>query len=601
MPDAKTKTKSNSHEDDLFKIEYPEDSFAIQRDMLQVRLTGAIEAVFDADDRIETFPVKKHSRWKPKDLERFVDLAYDLGAYEWEPEARKPFIKALADLRRRLGPAPKALPEVDRLIDMAEIFEDDDLLSAALDPSNEIWRRGDEEAFLRCMRVFRAVLHQLIRYEITGPKLKPIRPDHRALPTKALAAIGRSRAGWTNLRGHLQHWIPRRDRDVLVTQGLPVFLDKFSEQMGIKPLRFPFEVALPVKSGLLALSKDSPTPVSALLTTLFFESVVCAGASTDLGDPFAVFTELWPQDWLFTHILFMPVDAYPELEAECEAQRLGRETLGDNFRIIVPIPLYKEEAAWILDHGRRAFFESPNRPSPVFDPDRPNPLANYLKTSSPLRLADEKPLLPERLAALRVGVQRKVIEENAPVRGPRHAARALRPSPLCAPRRDQLPRSGRSRRTRPDHAQPAREPPAGAHPATQIRRHPQARLRTRSGRGLSPAHRRDPPLARALGRGLGPSRAARPRRGRRDGRALCRRLRRGGRAPRHDLLPGLRPLRRRTSGVALPGRLRHDRTRPTRQHQGVLSHEKTQKKTLNEHDRRARSNLRDRPTTPFNL
>lgn len=417
MPDAKTKTKtkSNSHEDDLFKIEYPEDSFAIQRDILQVRLTGAIEAVFDADDRIETFPVKKHSRWKPKDLERFVDLAYDLGAYEWEPEARKPFIKALADLRRRLGPAPKALPEVDRLIDMAEIFEDDDLLSAALDPSNEIWRRGDEEAFLRCMRVFRAVLHQLIRYEITGPKLKPIRPDHRALPTKALAAIGRSRAGWTNLRGHRQHWIPRRDRDVLVTQGLPVFLDKFSEQMGIKPLRFPFEVALPVKSGLLALSKDSPTPVSALLTTLFFESVVCAGASTDLGDPFAVFTELWPQDWLFTHILFMPVDAYPELEAECEAQRLGRETLGDNFRIIVPIPLYKEEAAWILDHGRRAFFESPNRPSPVFDPDRPNPLANYLKTSSPLRLADEKPLLPERLAALRVGVQRKVIEENAPV------------------------------------------------------------------------------------------------------------------------------------------------------------------------------------------
>ena len=92
------KAKSKPHKDDLFKIEYPEDSFAIQRDMLQVRLTGAIEAVFDADDRIETFPVKKHSRWKPKDLERFVDLAYDLGAYEWEPEARKPFIKALPSL-----------------------------------------------------------------------------------------------------------------------------------------------------------------------------------------------------------------------------------------------------------------------------------------------------------------------------------------------------------------------------------------------------------------------------------------------------------------------------------------------------------------------
>lgn len=56
------KAKSKPHKDDLFKIEYPEDSFAIQRDMLQVRLTGAIEAVFDADDRIETFPVKKHSR-----------------------------------------------------------------------------------------------------------------------------------------------------------------------------------------------------------------------------------------------------------------------------------------------------------------------------------------------------------------------------------------------------------------------------------------------------------------------------------------------------------------------------------------------------------
>ena len=45
------KAKSKPHKDDLFKIEYPEDSFAIQRDMLQVGLTGAIEAVFDADNR----------------------------------------------------------------------------------------------------------------------------------------------------------------------------------------------------------------------------------------------------------------------------------------------------------------------------------------------------------------------------------------------------------------------------------------------------------------------------------------------------------------------------------------------------------------------